>query len=80
MAVTLSLEKYKQAHAITENARKEEFKNFGIGLEFLLSRKKEWREILKQHYSLTRHRYSSREGGKAGQLTKFRNNWVFCSF
>ncbi len=43
----LSLEKDKQAHAIMENAQKEEFKHFGMDLEFLLRRKKEWREILK---------------------------------
>jgi hypothetical protein len=43
----ISLEKDKQARAIMENAQKEEFKHFGMDLEFLLRRKKEWREILK---------------------------------
>ena len=43
----LSLEKDKQAHAIMENAQKDEFKHFGMDLEFLLRRKKEWRDILK---------------------------------
>ena len=43
----LSVEKDKQAHAIMQNAQKEEFKHFGMDLEFLLRKKKEWREILK---------------------------------
>lgn len=30
-----------------ENAQKEEFKHFGMDLEFLLRRKKEWRKILR---------------------------------
>ena len=42
----ISLEKDKEARAIMENAQKEEFKHFGMDLEFLLRRKKEWREIL----------------------------------
>jgi hypothetical protein len=44
----ISLEKDKQARAIMENAQKEEFKHFGMDLEFLLRRKNEWREILKE--------------------------------
>jgi uncharacterized protein len=43
----ISLEKDKQARAIMENAQKEEFKHFGMDLEFLLRRKEEWRAILK---------------------------------
>jgi uncharacterized protein len=43
----ISLEKDKQARAIMQNAQKEEFKHFGMDLEFLLRQKKEWREILK---------------------------------
>ncbi len=43
----LSLEKDKVAHAIMENAQKEEFKHFGMDLEFLLRQKPKWREILK---------------------------------
>ena len=42
-----SLEKDGEARAIMENAQKEEFKHFGMYLEFLLRRKKEWREILR---------------------------------
>lgn len=44
----LSLEKDKQAHAIMKNAQKEEFKHFGMDLEFLLRQKSEWRNILKE--------------------------------
>jgi uncharacterized protein len=43
----ISLEKDGEARAIMENAQKEEFKHFSMDLEFLLRRKKEWREILK---------------------------------
>lgn len=43
----LSLEKDADARAIMQNAQKEEFKHFGMDLEFLLRRKPEWREILK---------------------------------
>ena len=42
----LSLEKDKTARAIMRNAQHEEFKHFGMDLEFLLRRKPEWREIL----------------------------------
>ena len=41
----ISLEKDREARAIMRNAQKEEFKHFGMDLEFLLRRKKEWREI-----------------------------------
>jgi uncharacterized protein len=43
----ISLEKDKQARAIMENAQKEEFKHFGMDLEFLLRKKEVFREILK---------------------------------
>jgi hypothetical protein len=43
----MAVEKNKQAKAIMKNAQKEEFKHFGMDLEFLLRRKPEWREILK---------------------------------
>ena len=43
----ISVEKDKHAKAIMENAQKEEFKHFGMDLEFLLRQKKEWREILR---------------------------------
>lgn len=42
----MSLEKDKVAKAIMGNAQKEEFKHFGMDLEFLLRKKPIWREIL----------------------------------
>lgn len=43
----ISIEKDKVAKAIMLNAQKEEFKHFGMDLEFLLRRKPVWRKILK---------------------------------
>jgi hypothetical protein len=43
----LSVEKDREAVAIMRNAQKEEFKHFGMDLEFLLRRKTAWREITK---------------------------------
>ena len=43
----ISVEKNKDARAIMRNAQKEEFKHFGMDLEFLLRQKKEFRETLK---------------------------------
>jgi hypothetical protein len=43
----LSLEKDRAARAIMRNAQHEEFKHFGMDLEFLLRKKPEWREIMK---------------------------------
>lgn len=42
----MSVEKDKDAKAILENAQKEEFKHFGMDLEFLLRKKPEWKETL----------------------------------
>ncbi len=42
----LAVEKNPQAQAIMENAQKEEFKHFGMDLEFLLRQKPEWRKIM----------------------------------
>src|SRR3954464_12261419 len=44
----ISLEKDAQAKAIMLNAQQEEFKHFGMDLEFLLRRKPKWRAALKQ--------------------------------
>jgi uncharacterized protein len=41
----LSVEKDKEARAIMRDAQKEEFKHFSMDLEFLLRKKKVWREI-----------------------------------
>lgn len=42
----MSVEKDKTAKAIMQNAQKEEFKHFGMDLEFLLRQKPVWKEIL----------------------------------
>jgi uncharacterized protein len=42
----LSLEKDRSARDIMRNAQHEEFKHFGMDLEFLLRRTPKWREIL----------------------------------
>jgi hypothetical protein len=44
----MAVEKDKQAKAIMKNARQEEFKHFGMDLEFLLRATPEWREELKE--------------------------------
>ncbi len=44
----ISVETDKQAKAIMENAQKEEFKHFGMDLEFLLRAKPDWRKELKE--------------------------------
>lgn len=46
-AQRLSLEKDPQARAIMKNAQEEEFKHFGMDLEFLLRKSPRWRAILK---------------------------------
>ena len=43
----ISLEQDDQARAIMENAQSEEFKHFGMDLEFLLRRTPKWRIALK---------------------------------
>lgn len=43
----LSLEKDAVARAIMQNAQQEEFKHFGMDLEFLLRKTPTWRLILK---------------------------------
>jgi len=42
----LAVEEDAEARAIMDNAREEEFKHFGMDLEFLLRREPVWREIL----------------------------------
>ena len=41
----LAVEKDREARAIMRNAQKEEFKHFSMDLEFLLRKKKQWKEI-----------------------------------
>src|SRR6185436_17158856 len=43
----LSVEKDEEAIAIMRNAQHEEFKHFGMDLEFLLRRTPQWRDTLK---------------------------------
>jgi hypothetical protein len=43
----LAVEKDKDARAIMRNAQHEEFKHFGMDLEFLLRRTPKWREVVK---------------------------------
>lgn len=42
----ISVEKDKSAKAIMENAQQEEFKHFGMDLEFLLRKLPKWKETL----------------------------------
>ncbi len=42
----LAIEKDSQARAIMENSQEEEFKHFGMDLEFLLRRKAKWKTTL----------------------------------
>lgn len=44
----LSLERNEEARAIMQEARGEEFKHFGMDLEFLLRTMPEWRTVLKR--------------------------------
>lgn len=44
----MSVENDVQAKAIMANAQKEEFKHFGMNLEFLLRRRHEWRAELQR--------------------------------
>lgn len=46
-AQRLSLEPDPEARAIMQNAQQEEFKHFGMDLEFLLRKTPKWRKILK---------------------------------
>ena len=43
----ISVEKDRQARAIMENAQQEEFKHFGMDLEFLLRKMPKWEKELK---------------------------------
>jgi uncharacterized protein len=43
----MSLELDAEARAIMANAQKEEFKHFGMDLEFLIRRKPQWRIVLR---------------------------------
>jgi len=55
----LSVEKNSDARAIMQNAQQEEFKHFGMDLEFLLRQKPKWRiamqKILFQEGDIVEH-------------------------
>ena len=42
----MAVEKDSEAKAIMQNAQQEEYKHFGMDLEFLLRRKPEWRAVM----------------------------------
>ena len=42
----MAVEKDSGARAIMQNAQQEEYKHFGMDLEFLLRRKQDWRAIM----------------------------------
>jgi hypothetical protein len=44
----IGVEKDREARAIMRNAQQEEFKHFGMDLEFLLRRKSTWRTVLQE--------------------------------
>jgi hypothetical protein len=44
----LAVEKDREARAIMRNSQQEEFKHFGMDLEFLMRRKPDWRAVLKE--------------------------------
>src|SRR6478752_4696279 len=60
----LALEKDREARSIMRNAQHEEFKHFGMDLEFLLRRNKKWREVLQGILSKPGDMVKPGEGGK----------------
>ncbi len=63
----ISVEKNRTARAIMQNAQREEFKHFGMDLEFLLRSKREWRDILKgilfQEGDIVQHGEAAEDAG-----------------
>ncbi|MCA0001288.1 MULTISPECIES: hypothetical protein [unclassified Mesorhizobium] len=60
----MSVEKDPQARAIMKNAQGEEFKHFGMDLEFLLRRKQDWRAELKEILFITGDIVKAGEAGE----------------
>jgi uncharacterized protein len=64
----IAVEKDSEARAIMQNAQQEEFKHFGMDLEFLLRRKPVWRKILQgilfQPGDIVEHGEKAEEGAK----------------
>ncbi|WP_439883118.1 ferritin family protein [Pontibacter sp. MBLB2868] len=44
----ISVEKDEEAKAIMQNAQEEEYKHFGMDLEFLLRKNPKWRKMMKK--------------------------------
>ena len=63
----ISLEPDAEARAIMENSQSEEFKHFGMDLEFLLRRTPKWRRRSRRSVHGRRHRRARRESrGRRG--------------
>lgn len=64
----IAVETDKEARAIMQNAQQEEFKHFGMDLEFLLRRKPVWRAVLQgilfQPGDIVEHGEEAEEGAK----------------
>ncbi len=64
----LAVEKDPQARAIMQNAQQEEFKHFGMDLEFLLRRMPKWRatlqDILFKQGDIVQHGEEAEEDAK----------------
>ena len=64
----LAVEKNAQAKAIMRNAQQEEFKHFGMDLEYLLRQKPVWRQILRgilfQEGDIVKRGEEAEEGAK----------------
>jgi hypothetical protein len=64
----IAIEKDGEAQAIMKNAQQEEFKHFGMDLEFLLRRKPVWKKILQgilfQPGDIVEHGETAEEGAK----------------
>ena len=64
----IAVETDSEAKAIMQNAQQEEFKHFGMDLEFLLRRKPVWRKILQgilfQSGNIVEHGEEAEEGAK----------------
>ena len=68
----MSVEKDPQARAIMKNAQGEEFKHFGMDLEFLLRQKKDWRAELKEILFTTGDIVKAGEAGREEGGLRFR--------
>lgn len=69
----MAVEKDSEAVEIMQNAQQEEFKHFGMDLEFLLRRKPEWRTILHAKHTLQRrqHRRERKTGRGRRSVARF---------